>query len=279
MTINRVSAFSYNNQGGNPAGVALCPKLPSKESMLSIAKELGYSETAFLEKKDDGWRIRYFSPEVEIPFCGHATIASTAVLGEHFGEGNYTLHLNDGSLSVNVTKSDDNYIASLQSPKTHCETISSHYVKEVLDTFELTTDDINVNFPTRFAYAGAKHIIIVLDSKEKLQSMRYDFEKLQKVLARQEVTTVNLLWQESDKIFHSRNPFPMGGIYEDAATGAAAAAFAGYLRELGHKESSFEILQGFDMGSPSQLFVEFTPTLGEGIKVSGQTRYIKESTE
>ena len=275
MTIDRVSAFSYNNQGGNPAGVAVCATLPSEETMLAIAKDVGYSETAFLEKQDNGWRIRYFSPETEIPFCGHATIASTAVLGERFGEGDYVLHLNNDKLNVNVFKNgNNNYVASLQSPQTYCETVSSHYINQVLDTFELSIDDINPDFPTLFAYAGAKHIILVLDSRSKLQSMKYNFERLKTVLAEQEVTTVNLLWKENDRLFHSRNPFPMGGIYEDAATGAAAAAFAGYLRELGHKESAFEILQGFDMGSPSQLFVEYTPTLGASIKVSGQTRYL-----
>jgi len=67
--------------------------MPAPEEMLEIAKQVGYSETAFLVKRDDGWRVRYFAPEMEVPFCGHATIASGAALGERFGEGKYKLYL------------------------------------------------------------------------------------------------------------------------------------------------------------------------------------------
>jgi len=87
MEILRLAAFSQNGQGGNPAGVAFCDEMPSAEAMMSIAKEVGYSETAFLVKQEDGWRVRYFAPELEVPFCGHATIALGAALGERFGEG------------------------------------------------------------------------------------------------------------------------------------------------------------------------------------------------
>ena len=51
-------------------------------------------------KQGDGWRVRYFAPEIEVPFCGHATIALGAVLGERFGEGRYKLYLNDSEISV-----------------------------------------------------------------------------------------------------------------------------------------------------------------------------------
>jgi PhzF family phenazine biosynthesis protein len=90
--------------------------------------------------------------------------------------------------------------------------------------------------------------------------------------------TVSLLWNESDEVFHSRNAFAAGGVYEDPATGAAAAALAGYLRDIGWKgKSRFTILQGEDMGVPSRLLVSFTPEVGSSIAVSGETRYIEEN--
>ena len=92
---------------------------------------------------------------------------------------------------------------------------------------------------------------------------------------KQDLVTINLLWRESDTLFHSRNPFPPGGVYEDPATGAAAAAFAGYLRDIQWQGNPhFNILQGENMGSPSLLQVAFTMNKNEGIKVSGETRYI-----
>jgi len=64
--------------------VATCDNIPTDTEMLKTAKQVGYSETAFLEQVEDGWRIRYFSPEIEVPFCGHATIASGAALAQVF---------------------------------------------------------------------------------------------------------------------------------------------------------------------------------------------------
>ena len=79
MDALRIAAFSYKNKGGNPAGVVIGSEMPSEKEMLETAKQIGYSETAFLKKVDDGWRVRYFAPEMEVEFCGHATTASGAV--------------------------------------------------------------------------------------------------------------------------------------------------------------------------------------------------------
>ena len=88
MNIQRIAAFSKGNEGGNPAGVVLLDKLMDGEDMDRVAAEVGYSETVFAFPKDETgkrWRIRYFSPEIETPYCGHATIAPGAVLGKNRG--------------------------------------------------------------------------------------------------------------------------------------------------------------------------------------------------
>jgi len=68
MEVIRIAAFSLNNEGGNPAGVVVGDDMPTDEEMLAVAKKVGYSETAFLAKVNDGWRIRYFAPAMEVPF-------------------------------------------------------------------------------------------------------------------------------------------------------------------------------------------------------------------
>ncbi|WP_250984047.1 PhzF family phenazine biosynthesis isomerase [Rhizobium sp. CG4] len=84
MQVKRISAFTNNGLGGNPAGVLLTQEPMSAEQMQAIAAEVGYSETVFASPNPDGsWRVRYFAPETEVPFCGHATIALGAVLGEY----------------------------------------------------------------------------------------------------------------------------------------------------------------------------------------------------
>ncbi|MHB0967924.1 MAG: PhzF family phenazine biosynthesis protein [Bellilinea sp.] len=279
MDIKRIAAFSYNNKGGNPAGVAICSEMPTEKEMLATAKQVGYSESAFLTQVNDGWRIRYFAPEMEVPFCGHATIASGAVLGEHFGEGVYKLFINEGEITVSVSKSDKGtFVATLESPKTWSEIAPKEYVDTLLKEFNLTIADVDINYPVRFAFAGAKHLIVVLKDRKKLAEMSYHFERVKALMQQEGLVTIDLLWVESNQLFHARNPFPTGGVYEDPATGAAAAALAGYLRDIQWQGgNSFDILQGEDMGCPSRLSVQFKMNKGESIKVSGETRHITET--
>ena len=277
MNVLKLAAFSRNGQGGNPAGVVFSDEMPNEEEMLKVAKEVGYSETAFLVKQDDGWRVRYFAPAMEVPFCGHATIALGAALGERFGDGEYRLILNNSVISVSAEKSENGFSATLRSPNTHSEEAPREYVDKVLASFNLTTADLNPNFPVRFANAGAKHLILVLKERKTLEKMKYPFEEVKALMAEQGLVTISLLWNESDEIFHSRNAFASGGVYEDPATGAAAAALAGYLRDIGwHGKNEFTILQGEDMGVPSRLLVKYGPKIGESVSVSGETRYISE---
>ena len=278
MEILKIAAFSEKNRGGNPAGVVFCDEIPTDEEMLQIAKQVGYSETAFLKQVQGGWRTRYFAPDMEVPFCGHATIASGAALGERFGAGTYKLVINQGEISVDVTHTDSGGLfVTLKSPETWSETAPDDYVKQILAEFGLSLKDIHPEFPVRFAFGGAKHLIVVLKEHEKLRTMSYHFENVKTLMAKEDLVTIDLVWEESNQLFHARNPFPPGGVYEDPATGAAAAAFAGYLRDIGWPGGNrFDILQGEDMGVPSRLTVQFTRAKGESIQVSGETRHINE---
>jgi len=278
MNVQRIAAFAYNNAGGNPAGVVICEKMPEEIEMLRVTKDVGYSETAFLHTVDDSWRIRYFAPEIEVPFCGHATIATGAELGKRFGEGTYALQLNEGRISVSVTKTENGVLwSTLQSPDTWSKSAPDEYVRRLLDHFNFSQDDIDSRFPVRIASAGARHLIIVLREHEKLAKMAYAYEPVKALMQEKDLTTINLVFAESEHTVYARNPFPPGGVYEDPATGAAAAALAGYLRDIQWQGSNqFEIYQGQEMGMPSRLLVEFTNTKGESIKVSGETREILE---
>ncbi len=278
MNILKLAAFSHHGRGGNPAGVAFYDSMPSDEEMLRIAKEVGYSETAFLVKQGDHWRVRYFAPAIEVPFCGHATIALGAALGERFGEGEYKLVLNDSEITVRAEKTDGGFSSTLYSPGTRSEDAPSGFVDEVLAGFHLTREHLNPAFPIRFAHGGAKHLILFLKDRQTLADMNYDFDTVRALMMSQGLITISLLWRESDEVFHSRNAFASGGVYEDPATGAAAAALAGYLRDIGWQgKNEFTILQGEDMGMPSLLRVRFSPKVGESVAVSGETRSIDEN--
>ncbi|EEW2182134.1 TPA: PhzF family phenazine biosynthesis protein [Enterobacter hormaechei] len=87
------------------------------------------------------------------------------------------------------------------------------------------------------------------------------------------MTTILLVYVEGEQIFHTRNPFAYGGVYEDPATGAASAAFAGYLRDINWPHGgSIDLIQGEDMGMRSLIRAEIADELGSSIRVSGQAR-------
>ena len=102
--------------------------------------------------------------------------------------------------------------------------------------------------------------MIAAATRERLADLDYDFDRLGALMAARRWTTVQLVWREHDTRFHARDPFPPGGTLEDPATGAAAAAFGGYLRELGlvTLPATITIVQGEDMGRPSLLTVDIT---------------------
>ena len=276
QNLRRLAAFSHESKGGNPAGVVLADQLPDDGEMLRIAAEVGYSETAFLAPLEDGFRVRYFAPEAEVPFCGHATIASGAALGEIHGPGSYRLQLNDGEISVTVEQTPSGaFAATLQSPPTSTEQAPQPWLDQMLGHFGLGLGDFDPRFPPQIASAGARHLVLGLRSRDTLAAMAYDFEPVRKLMQDEDVVTVSLIFQESETLFHARNAFAFGGVVEDPATGAEAAAFAGYLRDLGRPgPARFTILQGHDMGVPSRLTVEYGPDAGEGVRVSGETRRI-----
>ena len=82
-----VDSFAEIVGNGGPAGVVICnEEMPSSEQMIIIAKEVGKSETAFVTGHDGNHQIRWFSPNMEMPLCGHATLAASKILVERYGE-------------------------------------------------------------------------------------------------------------------------------------------------------------------------------------------------
>ncbi len=266
----RLSAFTDSPQGGNPAGVWVDHALPDAATMQRIAAEVGYSETAFVAPAAGTARtVRYFSPEAEVPFCGHATIATGALLGEMDGDDTYRLSTSIGEVPVDVRTRDGLREAALTSVEPRQAEASDALVDEVLTTLGWQRDELDATIPPMRAYAGAWHLVLAAGSAARLADLNYDFDALKALMLREDLTTLQLVWRESDDVFHARNPFPVGGVVEDPATGAAAAALGGYLRAaaLVDAPATLTLRQGEVMGRPSRLRVEI-PAQG-GIVVRG----------
>jgi len=276
MKVERIAAFADGKVGGNPAGVVICDVLPDAAAMQGLAREIGYSETVFAAPAAQDWRVRYFAPEVEVDFCGHATIALGAALALRGGDGIFRLRLNNADISVEGWRADSTIFAALQSPPTRSKTAWSRLMADALTLFSWSPADLDERIPPAMANAGANHLVLALKCRERLSQMHYDLDAGRALAAAESIVTISLVHAESSQLFHARNPFPIGGVYEDAATGAAAAAFAGYLRDLGWPhDGAIEIIQGEDMGMRSRLHARITPAPGESIRVSGMARLMQ----
>ncbi|MFF0161740.1 PhzF family phenazine biosynthesis protein [Streptomyces sp. NPDC005263] len=273
MDVLRYVAFTTDPAGGNPAGVVLDATGIDDATMLKTAAEVGYSETAFLVPGDDGsLDIRYFSPLAEVSFCGHATIATAVAHAQRHGAGSLRLRTKAGEVTVSTAAAEDGSMtATLVSVEPRSVPLADAPLAELLAALRWSPDDLDPALPPRVAYGGAWHPVIAANSRARLADLAYDMTALSALMSREDWTTVDLVWRESPTVFHARNPFPPGGVVEDPATGAAAAALGGYLRELDlvPLPTTVTIHQGVDMGRPSTITVTVPREPGSGIGVSG----------
>lgn len=277
MKIYRIAAFTKDSRGGNPAGVVLAETLPDAGEMQRIASEVGYSETVFSAPEGGNWRTRYFSPQSEVAFCGHATIALGAVLASEKGPGTFSLRINSGTIEVAAGVQEGVARSTLRSPPTKSSTPSQAVIDEALALFGYSPSELNPDLSPMIVNAGNDHLLLGLKTREKLRLMHYDLEAGRDFMRRHGFVTVMLVWRECERFLHARNAFASGGVLEDPATGAAAAALAGMLRDQELlADGELTIIQGEDMGFPSCIEVRFEKPSGSPVLVSGTTRIIQE---
>jgi PhzF family phenazine biosynthesis protein len=273
LDVLRYTAFSTDPTGGNPAGIVLDASGVDDDTMLATAAAVGYSETAFVTAEDGAaLDVRYFSPLAEVPFCGHATIATAVAHAHRNGVGTLRFHTRAGEVSVSTAVDDrGDVVATLVSVPPRSVAIEPSDLSDLLEILGWSRDDLDPTWSPRVAYAGAWHPIIAARTRARLAEVNYDMATLAEFMRARNWTTIDLVWRETPVRYHSRNLFPPGGVVEDPATGAAAAAFGGYLREqsLVEPNATLSILQGYDMGRPSRISVTVPAEPGSGIAVSG----------
>jgi PhzF family phenazine biosynthesis protein len=279
--ILRYAAFTVDGKGGNPAGVVLDATSLDAAQMQVTATEVGDSETAFLMARDtrpNVYDVRYFSPTQEVPFCGHATIASAIALVERSPADVLIFHTLAGFVSITTFQNDKGeLVAELTSVAPRVSQPAPDLLVGVLGALRWSADDLDPDYPVLLANAGAEHLVLVTKTRQRLADLDYDSDDLATMMHRYGLVTVLLVWPESKNRYHARNPAAGLGVVEDPATGAAAAAFGGYLRELGMigENAEFTISQGVDMGRPSEIAVSVIG--GEpGVRVAGAAHRIDD---
>jgi len=304
--VERWAAFTTDPAGGNPAGVVLDARGLRDAEMQEIAAEVGYAETAFVVGPDldgDGrrHRLRYFSPTAEVPFCGHATVATAVALAARADGAQHARSAADGAGGargadprpgretativvetpvgpVPLTTAVDAAgiaTASFTSVEPHTEPLAEGVLLRLLRLLGIDEDDLDPRHPVRAAFAGNLHPVVPLAERATFDSFAVDPAAVRRLMDEQGwagTVTVLHVGETDDEgvlVVEARNLFPVGAITEDPATGSAAAAVGAWLRDSGSfaVPGRVRVLQGRHVGRPGVLDVR-VPETG-GIVVSG----------
>lgn len=272
------SAVENSHLGGNPAGVVLNAAGLTDAEMQGIASDVGYSETAFItettasspETGDSRRSIRYFSPDAEVPFCGHATIATAVALAERAGTGHFTFDTSIGPVVIHTSAEAGHIVAAFTSVVPQINALEPAVRQGLLALLGLVDADLDERYPLLTVYAGNWHPLIFVRDLATFDALTFDpLTARQMMDAEGWAGTISVLHAVNEREFEARNIFPVGAITEDPATGSAAASLGGYLRERGMlaPPARVQIHQGRHVNRPSLLTVDI-PVSG-GIVVSG----------
>jgi PhzF family phenazine biosynthesis protein len=219
--IYQIDAFTTRQFAGNPAAVMPMKRFLPDEILLAIAAENNLSETAFLVAEAGEYRLRWFTPQVEVPLCGHATLASAAVVIERLDPGRNRVVFHSASGPLAVTRSDSGYVMDLPARPSQ-EVATPAGLPEALGVVPF---EVRVN---QFNY------IAVLENAQLVRRLVPDMAAIAHMDRPGVIVTAR-----GDGIydFTSRYFAPAKGIPEDPVTGAAHCMLAPYWAErLGKTE-------------------------------------------
>lgn len=248
--ITQVDAFTHTPFGGNPAAICVLPAPAAEHWMQQVAREMNLAETAFLHPEGDGFRLRWFTPAVEVDLCGHATLASAHVLWE---EG----HLPPAAPARFFTRSGlltctrQGTWIEMDFPATPAQ--PSEAPPELARALGVQPTFVG---KSQFDY------LIEVRSEEEARAVQPDFFLLQRIPIRGIIVTSRAASPEFD--FVSRFFAPQDGIPEDPVTGSAHCCLAPFWHQrLGKTE--LHAYQASQRGGVLRVRVA-----GERVVIAGQ---------
>lgn len=260
-----IDVFAEQRYAGNQLAVVEEAGSFSTEQMQQIAREFGYSETTFIESSgptDGGYDVRIFTPEEEIPFAGHPTLGTAAVIREHIARNTpeeIKLNLAVGPISVTTTTVGEVEILWMkQHPPEFQDEFDPETVAEVLGIEREVVDD---GFPVQSVSTGLPTVIFPLETRDMLEQISVDRAAYDKFVAGQEAKIILAFCpdpRDRANDFAVRVFAPYYGVPEDPATGSSNGCFAGYLAEHEYVDDTpldVRVEQGYEIERPSLLLL------------------------
>lgn len=252
-----VNAFTAHGEHGNPAGVVLDAEDLNENQMLSIAQQVGLSETAFVsESSQADKRVRFFTSNEEVDLCGHATIATWSLLKAlgRITNGNYSQQTLAGILGISVQ---DDITFMEQAPAVFSETVPR---AEVASLLGITIDDLHPSLQPQMVSTGLKDVMVPVKNKEILALLQPQTEAIKAFSNEHDSYSLHVFALTSgDSLASARNFDPAHGIPEECATGTSNGGLLCYLKQLGvlPAQEMYRIEQGEAMGGLSYIYGKF----------------------
>lgn len=273
MEVAIVKSFTFENKGGNGAGVLVLNEQIPDIKKLNIADKVGLSETAFIFKKDENdYDVSFFTPVCEVELCGHATIAAFYYLGKKgYIKGKNetkTVYQNTkaGKLKLEITFKDNDvdYVLMQQSePRIYGELNQIKQIASSLNTDEKLMGLNNYDIKPAIVSTGLKDIMVPVKSREILNNIEADFKMIKDVSCENDVVGYHVFTIDEGKIY-ARNFAPKVGINEECATGTSNGALGSLLYSKGLISNQIEVIQGESMNEKSLIFVKIIQNQNDG---------------
>ncbi|SMC90236.1 PhzF family isomerase [Sporomusa malonica] len=276
----QVDSFTTEKFKGNPAGVVINADGLSEQQMLSIARELNNSETAFVfspQGSDHDLYIRYFTPTVEVPICGHATIATHYVRAMiNNAVSSKVLHkVGIGILPVEIIKDENGYLIMMKQGEIQfSEPFIGQEHDNIVTALGLNQEDLDQRCPIQIVSTGHSKVMIGIKSRKKLDSLVPDMislSRLSRLIGCNGYFVFTLDSEISGVLTHGRMFAPAIGIDEDPVTGNANGPLGAYLVKhdlVKYSEGSFAFKgeQGTAIGRSGIVEVQVKIEKGEPVE-------------
>ncbi len=269
----RLDVFTDEPFGGNPLAVFLDPGELSAAGMQKIAREMNLSETVFVSRTRTSprdWRVRFFTPAIELPFAGHPTLGTAVALVLEgmvecrAGAATFTLHEPVGPVPVTVTRDEAGGLKAVFSapslPEFGPADVSLERLADMLGL--AAVDVLSSRWRPRSVSCGVPFYIVAVRSLDAIRRVRLRRDLWESTLADHWAPHLYVVTPEVERpgsAIHARMFPPAMGVDEDPATGGAAAALSGFLTEaeaMSDGPRRWRIEQGFELGRPSVIELE-----------------------
>lgn len=272
--IRLVDAFTEHPFGGNPAGVILDASGLTDEMMAKIAREMGASETVFVQPDSTGeaqFEIRFFTPHTEVNLCGHGTVAAfwvlaaTGLIAERAQTTISSQRTKAGVLPVEIHYAGealDRVMMEQAAPQFRPSSVNAEQMAHILGIKPAEIEKSHL--PIELAFTGLWSLKVPLKHRKALESIRLDKHALTDLGHSLEFETCCVFCMEplrTDSFIHQRVFCPQVGVDEDPVTGTASGSLGAYLAKNGVIDPgpdghAFIIEQGHEMGRPGHIYVE-----------------------